>query len=71
MVIKKVKALPEDQAKDLLSFLEKLEREEEAFDIGAARKALAEGDRNGFIPWEKVKDSARVSNRSLKADRKR
>jgi len=71
MVIKKVKALPEDQARDLLSFLEKLEQEEEVFDIGAARKALAEGESKGFIPWEEVKSGNQVSKRSLKMNPKR
>ncbi|HZV36497.1 MAG TPA: hypothetical protein VFB72_18110 [Verrucomicrobiae bacterium] len=67
LVIEKVKALPKDQARDLLSFLEKLEREEEAFDISAARKALEEGQAKGFIPWEKVKANLGTPKRSRKA----
>ena len=66
MVIKKVKALPKDQARDLLSFLEKLEQEEQAFDIQAARLALAEAETSGFIPWEKVKAASGISKRGFK-----
>jgi hypothetical protein len=66
MVIEKVRALPQNQARDLLTFLEKLEREEEAFDIKAARKALAEGEKKGFIPWEKIRAGLQSPKRTGK-----
>jgi len=70
LVIEKVKALPEDQARGLLSFLETLEHEDDHFDIKAARKALAEAKRDGFIPWEKVKADLGLPKRSVKKSAK-
>ena len=55
-VIQKVKGMSEDQARELLLQLERQERadaEEDALDLEAARRALAEPGEN--IPWEKVK----------------
>ena len=55
-VIQKVKGMSEDQARELLLQLERQERadaEEDALDLEAARRALADPGEN--IPWEKVK----------------
>ena len=70
LVIEKVKALPEDQARGLLSFLETLEHEEDIFDAKAARKALAEGEKVGFIPWETVKADLGLAKRTPKKSAK-
>ena len=57
-IVEKVKELPEDKARDLLVYVEQKEREEaeeDRLDIEAARRALAEADKEGWIPWNQVK----------------
>lgn len=58
-VAEKIKALSEEEARDLLVWLDRRQRvrdEEDEQDITAARRALAEP--GGNTPWEKVKEEA-------------
>ncbi|MEK7683987.1 MAG: hypothetical protein AAB466_01045 [Verrucomicrobiota bacterium] len=58
-VVEKIKALSEEEARDLLAWLDRQQRvrdEEDEQDIAAVRHALVEPGEN--IPWEKVKEEA-------------
>lgn len=64
-VIQKVKGLSDEQARELLDYLAQKKREEaeeERLDIEAARQALAEADKEGWIPWEQVKAEMKLAS---------
>lgn len=78
-VIRKLRMMSPSQLRKLLTYIRQCEREEEEDrrDVELARKALAEADEKGWIPWEQVKaelgfkspSNGRKVNRSANARR--